>query len=76
MVSYRRNRIAGGKFFTADLRDRRQKVLIEHIDVFRNVIRGVRRALPLQKTGAVITGYGKNDTGNTRFAMTAISRRM
>jgi putative transposase len=45
MVSYRRNRIAGGKFFTADLRDRQQKVLVEHIDAFRNVVRGVRREI-------------------------------
>jgi hypothetical protein len=53
-------------------------MLVAHIDVFRNVIRGVQREIPsvLAKGRRVITGYGKNDTGNTRFAMTAISGRM
>jgi putative transposase len=43
MVSYRRNRIAGGTyFFMVNLRDRRQKVLVAHIDAFRDV----RREIP------------------------------
>ena len=55
MVSYRRNRIAGGTyFFTVNLHDRRQKVLVEHIDAFRDVIRGVRREIPFLINAMVI----------------------
>lgn len=55
MVSYRRNRIAGGTyFFTLNLRDRRQKVLIAHLDAFRDVVRGVRREIPFSINAMVI----------------------
>jgi putative transposase len=55
MVSYRRNRIAGGTyFFTVNLHDRRQKVLVEHIDAFRDVVRVVRRGIPFSINAMVI----------------------
>ena len=47
MVNYRRSRVAGGTFFfTVNLRDRRRALLCEHIDALREIVRGVRAALP------------------------------
>lgn len=44
MVSYRRNFISGGTFFfTVTLRDRRARLLIEHIDALRQAFRTTRR---------------------------------
>ena len=55
MVSYRRNHITGGTyFFTANLRDRRQALLVEHIDAFREVIRDVRQEIPFVIDAMVI----------------------
>jgi putative transposase len=55
MASYHRNRIAGGTyFFTLNLRDRRQKMLVTHIDAFRDVLRGVRREIPFLINAMVI----------------------
>ncbi len=55
MVSYRRNPVAGGTyFFTANLRDRRQTLLVEHVDAFREVVRGVRREIPFVIDAMVI----------------------
>lgn len=55
MVSYRRNHITGGTyFFTANLRDRRQALLVEHIDAFREVIRDVRQEIPFVINAMVI----------------------
>ncbi|MBX9829414.1 MAG: hypothetical protein K2Z80_38135 [Xanthobacteraceae bacterium] len=45
MVRYRRNFVAGGRyFFTAALADRRSTALTGHIDHLRNSFRAVRRA--------------------------------
>jgi putative transposase len=47
MVNYRRNRVAGGTFFfTANLFDRRKTLLVDHIDLFRNIITEVKLKLP------------------------------
>ena len=47
MVNYRRSRIAGGTyFFTVNLRDRKRGLLIEHIDVFWQIVRKVKRESP------------------------------
>ena len=55
MVSYRRNHVAGGTyFFTANLRDRRQLLLVDHVDAFREVLRGVRREIPFTINAMVI----------------------
>ena len=43
MPDYRRNRVPGGTyFFTVNLLERRNRLLIENIDTFREVVRCVR----------------------------------
>lgn len=47
MPDYRRNRVAGGRyFFTVNLRDRRSDLLIREIEVLRNAVREARAARP------------------------------
>ncbi|HEX6441349.1 MAG TPA: transposase [Stellaceae bacterium] len=49
MPDYRRNRIPGAPyFFTVNLRDRRSDLLVAHIDVLRDAVRGVRLELPFR----------------------------
>ncbi len=55
MVHYRRNRVAGGTyFFTVTLADRRSRVLVDHIDVLRAVLRRVRAARPFGIVALVV----------------------
>lgn len=55
MVSYRRNRVADGTyFFTVNLRDRRQTLLVDHVEAFRELVRGVRREIPFVIDAMVI----------------------
>jgi putative transposase len=43
MTSYRRNFVPGGSyFFTVNLADRRQRLLVEHIDLLRSAFRYAR----------------------------------
>jgi putative transposase len=47
MVAYRRNFVSGGTyFFTVTLRDRRSRVLVDHVDLLREAFRDVRRERP------------------------------
>ena len=47
MPDYRRNRVPGGTyFFTVNQLDRRRRLLIEHIEVLRSAMRGVRNRQP------------------------------
>jgi putative transposase len=47
MVAYRRNYVLGGTyFFTVTLRDRRSRVLVDHVDLLREAFRDVRRERP------------------------------
>ncbi len=47
MSHYRRNRVAGGSyFFTVNLLERDKKLLTEHIDALRDVIRITRQKMP------------------------------
>jgi putative transposase len=47
MPDYRRNRIPGASyFFTVNLKDRRSDLLVMHVDVLREAVRGIRRQLP------------------------------
>jgi len=47
MPEYRRNRIPGGTyFFTVNLLDRQEKLLVEHIDALRDAVRKVRSLHP------------------------------
>lgn len=47
MPDYRRNRVLGGTyFFTVNLLERRSKLLIEHIDVLRKVVKAVQKRKP------------------------------
>jgi putative transposase len=55
MVAYRRNRLAGGKFFfTLTLADRRSTVLVDHIDSLRAAFRETRRERPFRIDAVVI----------------------
>ena len=55
MVQYRRARIPGGTyFFTATLRDRRSKLLVEHIDVLRSAFRKTLRQRPFAIRAVVV----------------------
>ncbi len=47
MSDYRRNRILGGTyFFTVNLLDRRERLLVEHVHAFRDAVRKVRAQHP------------------------------
>lgn len=47
MSDYRRNRVPGGTyFFTVNLLDRRSRLLIEYIEVFRMAVRQVKAKRP------------------------------
>lgn len=47
MPDYRRNRIPGGTyFFTVNLLERHERLLVEHIDALRNAVRQVRAQRP------------------------------
>lgn len=47
MPDYHRNRVPGGTyFFTVNLLDRRERLLVEHIDAFRESMRQVRARHP------------------------------
>jgi putative transposase len=47
MPDYRRNRVPGGTyFFTVNLLERRSRLLVEHIDAFREAVRQVRARKP------------------------------
>lgn len=47
MPDYRRNRVPGGTyFFTVNLLERRERLLVEHIDAFRESVRQVRTQRP------------------------------
>jgi putative transposase len=55
MVVYRRNRLAGGKFFfTLTLADRRSTALVDHIDSLRSAFREARRQRPFAIDSIVI----------------------
>lgn len=55
MVLYRRNRVAGGSyFFTLTLADRRARLLTDHVDVLRDVVRRVRAARPFETVAMVV----------------------
>ncbi|GAB4062975.1 transposase [Uliginosibacterium sediminicola] len=47
MTDYRRNRVTGGTyFFTVNLLERENRLLVEHIDLLREAVRVVRRRRP------------------------------
>ena len=47
MPDYRRYRVAGGTyFFTVNLLERKNDLLVRHVDVLRDAVRGVREARP------------------------------
>lgn len=47
MPDYRRNRVPGGTyFFTVNLLERRSRLLVDHIDSFRDAVRKVRTQRP------------------------------
>ncbi|HWB19918.1 MAG TPA: transposase [Phycisphaerales bacterium] len=55
MSNYRRWRVAGGcYFFTVNLLNRRQQLLIDHIDLLRSAFRKVRDAHPFHIDAVVV----------------------
>jgi len=47
MVQYRRSRVAGGTFFfTVNLHDRRHRLLVDHADALRNIVRAIQTESP------------------------------
>ena len=55
MTNYRRNYVDGGTyFFTVNLADRKQKLLIEQVDILREAFRVVKKAHPFQIDAIVI----------------------
>jgi putative transposase len=55
MSNYRRNRVPGGTyFFTVNLQNRKQTLLVDHIDVLRDAIRKTRRQRPFHIDGWVV----------------------
>lgn len=55
MVNYRRNKIKGGTyFFTVVLRNRKSKILVDHIDMLREAMRFVKKQCPHEIKAIVI----------------------
>ena len=55
MVLYRRNRLPGGTFFfTATLRDRTSRILVEKVEPLREAFRTVRRQHPFRIDAIVV----------------------
>lgn len=55
MTDYRRNRVPGGTFFfTVNLYDRRSRLLVEHIDILREVVRNTLRRVPFHVDAWVV----------------------
>ena len=55
MANYRRNKVTGGcYFFTANLADRSQALLVEHIDVLRNAFDYARNRYPFTINAIVV----------------------
>ena len=55
MPDYRRNRVPGATyFFTVNLRDRSSGLLVRHIDLLREAVRGVRQEFPFYIHGWVV----------------------
>lgn len=55
MVGYRRNFVSGGTFFfTVNLRDRSSRLLVERIDILREVTRKVRAVHAFEIVAAVV----------------------
>jgi putative transposase len=55
MTNYRRNFICGGSFFfTANLAERRLRLLVDHIDLLRRAFRDVRRRHPFDIQAVVV----------------------
>ena len=55
MVQYRRSLVTGGTFFfTANLRDRRSAILVEHVHTLRDIVRSVHKELPFTIDAMVV----------------------
>jgi putative transposase len=55
VTNYRRNFICGGSFFfTANLAERRLRLLVEHVDLLREAFRHVRRRHPFDIDAIVV----------------------
>ncbi|MGH8514840.1 MAG: REP-associated tyrosine transposase [Gammaproteobacteria bacterium] len=55
MVNYRRARVPGATyFFTVTLRDRRSRMLTDHVDALREVVKCVRRRWPFRIDAVVV----------------------
>ena len=55
MTSFRRNRLPGASFFfTVNLADRRQRLLVDHIDLLRTAVREVRARHPFTIDAMVV----------------------
>lgn len=55
MVNYRRNKLEGAcYFFTVTLRDRKSKILVEHIDFLRQAFRDVKKVRPYSTVAMVV----------------------
>lgn len=54
-MRYRRHYLEGGSyFFTVNLAERNRRLLVEHIDVLRDAVRGVRDRHPFQIDAMVV----------------------
>jgi putative transposase len=54
-MRYRRSDVAGGTwFFTVNLHDRQSRLLLEHVDTLRGVVRSVRQAHPFEIVAMVV----------------------
>ena len=54
-MRYRRSTLPGGTwFFTVNLQDRQSDLLVRHIELLREVIRGVRQAHPFEIVAMVV----------------------
>jgi putative transposase len=55
VTNYRRNFICGGSFFfTANLAERRLRILVDHVDLLRQAFRHVRRRHPFDIEAIVV----------------------
>ena len=78
MSNYRRVQVPGGTyFFTANLLERRRRLLVEHIDALRAAFRDAQRARPFEIVAIVVLPEGDADYSN-RWAQikSGFSRRL
>ena len=69
-MQYRRTDVKGGTyFFTVNLAERYRRLLVEHVDVLRHVVRHVKQEHPFHINAFVVLPDHLHASGHCRMAM-------